>query len=218
VKLAVSQNHNTLLSKGEWKEAYALVVKGDTTPDDLLWTGNDTSVFSGSSVPLNTWAHVAMTINNDLTTFYMNGQVSGAANQDRGNAIDNTTAGVSIGREQYAGSMPAGRWFFNGRVDDVRIYERVLTQTEIQAAMVGEPAAAPGISSFSLEGSNFVIRGTNGMAGGTCFVLASTNVAAPLSNWTRVWTNTFDGTGSMSVTSTVSAGEAQRFYRLQLGP
>src|SRR4029079_9118382 len=51
VKLAVSQNHNTILSKGEWKEAYSLVVKGDTTPDDQLWTGNDTSVFSGSGVP-----------------------------------------------------------------------------------------------------------------------------------------------------------------------
>jgi hypothetical protein len=218
VKLAVSQNHNTILSKGEWKEAYALVVKGDTTPDDLLWTGNDTSVFSASSVPLNTWTHVAMTINNDLTTFYLNGQVSGAANQDRGNAIDNTATGVSIGREQYSGSMPAGRWFFNGRMDDVRIYERVLTQAEIQAAMVGEPPPAPGIGSFNLDGSSFVIRGTNGTVGATCFVLTSTNLGLPLSNWVRVWTNTFDGTGSMSVTSTVTAGEAQRFYRLQLGP
>src|SRR5262249_52821883 len=55
VKIAVSHNHNTLLSKGEWKEAYSLIVKGDTTPKDLLWTGNDTAIFSGEPVPTNVW-------------------------------------------------------------------------------------------------------------------------------------------------------------------
>src|SRR6185295_1497182 len=117
------------------KDAYSLVIKGDTTPANQLWTGNDTSVFSGSAIPLNTWTHVAVTINGDLTTFYVNGQVAGAANQDRGDAIDNTSTGVSIGREEYSGSLPAGRWFFNGKLDDIRIYNRALTQAEIQNAM-----------------------------------------------------------------------------------
>jgi len=147
VKLTASQNHNTILSKGEWKEAYALVVKGDTTPDDQLWTGNDTSVFSGAGVPLNTWTHVAVTINDDLTTFYINGQPAGAANQDRGNVLDNTATSVSVGREQYSGSLPAGRWFFNGRMDDVRIYERVLSQSEIQSVMVNSVNGAPEFAS-----------------------------------------------------------------------
>src|SRR5204862_253514 len=43
IKVALSHSHNTILSKGEWKEAYSLLVKGDTTPKDQLWTGNDTS-------------------------------------------------------------------------------------------------------------------------------------------------------------------------------
>jgi Concanavalin A-like lectin/glucanases superfamily/Putative Ig domain len=147
VKVAASQNHNTILSKGEWKEAYALVVKGDTAPKDQLWTGNDTSVFSTNGIPLNTWTHVAMTINGDLTTFYLNGQLSGSTNQDRGNALDNTATGVAIGREQYAGSLPAGRWFFNGQLDDLRIYERSLTRAELQSVMVNSANAAPSFTS-----------------------------------------------------------------------
>lgn len=218
VKLAVSQNHNTLLSKGEWKEAYALVVKGDTTPDDQLWTGNDTSVFSGTGVPLNVWTHVAMTINGDLTTFYLNGQVSAAANQDRGNVLDNTATGVSIGREQYSGSLPAGRWFFNGQLDDVRIYERVLPQAEIQNVMVGPPRTAPHIAGFVVSGASLVLSGTNGMPGGTYYVLTSTNVALPLVNWMRQATNAFDAAGGFAFTNVVAADAAQQFYLLQLAP
>jgi hypothetical protein len=219
VKLAVSQNHNTMLSKGEWKEAYALVVKGDTVPDDQLWTGNDTSVFSGNGVLLNTWTHVALTINNDLTTFYLNGQIGGAANQDRGNALDNTATGVSIGREQYSGSLPAGRWFFNGQLDDVRIYERVLLQAEIQSIMVGPPPMTqPRIAGVTMNGPDLVLSGTNGVPGGTYYVLTSTNVARPLLNWTRVATNAFAGDGGFSFTNPAAANAPQQFYLLQLAP
>jgi hypothetical protein len=147
VKVAVSHNHNTILSKGEWKDAYSLVIKGDTIPANLLWTGNDTGVFSGDPVPLNTWTHVAVTINGDLTSFYLNGQLSGATNQDRGNPIDNTSVDVCIGREQYSGSLPAGRWFFNGKLDDVRIYQRALSQAEIQSVMVDSVNSAPSFTS-----------------------------------------------------------------------
>lgn len=217
VKLAASQNHNTILSKGEWKEAYGLVVKGDTTPKDQLWTGNDTSVFSGAAVPLGNWTHVAVTINGDLTTFYLNGQVSGAVNQDRGNAIDNTTTGVSIGREQYAGSLPAGRWFFNGQLDDVRIYERVLTQAEIQSVLVGPPKTAPRFASFALSGSDLILRGTNGGPGEPFYLLTSTNVALPPSQWTLVATNFFDGNGNFQFTNAPGpTAESQQFYLLQL--
>lgn len=136
VLIDATKNHNCILSKGEWKEAYSLVVKGDTSPNNLLWTGNDTSVFSGNAVPVGVWTHVAVVIAGDLTTFFVNGQVSGTANQDRGSAIDNTSAPVCIGREQYSGSLPAGRWHFDGRVDDVRIYNVALTPEQVAELML----------------------------------------------------------------------------------
>jgi len=216
VKLAVSQNHNTILSKGEWKEAYSLVVKGDTTPDDQLWTGNDTSVFSGSSVPLKAWTHVAVTLDGDLTTFYMNGEVAGAANQDRGNAIDNTATGVSIGREQYAGSLPAGRWFFSGQMDDVRIYERALTQAEIQNIMIGSPSTQPRITSVLMSGATLILAGDHGPPGMTYRVLTNTNLTSPFAGWTQVATNQFDGNGSFSVGLAAMSGSESRFFTLQV--
>jgi Concanavalin A-like lectin/glucanases superfamily/Putative Ig domain len=144
VKVAVTHNHNTILSKGEWNQAYSLLVKGDTTPPNLLWTGNPTSVFSADPVPLGLWTHVAVTLNGSLTTFYINGQIDGATNQDRGNPIDQTTNDVCIGREQYSGDLPAGRWFFNGEMDDVRIYNVALTESQIQQIMSSAPPSFSG--------------------------------------------------------------------------
>jgi hypothetical protein len=217
VNMAVTHNHNTIVSKGEWKDAYSLVIKGDTTPANQLWTGNDTSVFSGSAIPLNTWTHAAVTINGDFTTFYINGQVAGTADQDRGNPIDNSLVGVSVGREQYSGSLPAGRWFFNGRIDDVRIYKRALSQTEIQSAMAGLPYPPPvRIKEVGLNGANLTLSGTNGIPGGQFYVLTSTNLTLPLLSWTRVATGQFNLDGTFSFADSLNIGVSQVYYRLQL--
>jgi hypothetical protein len=162
VKVAVNHNHNTILSKGEWKEAYALLIKGDTTPADLLWTGNDTSVFSGDPVPLNTWTHVAVVMDGALTTFYLNGQPSGAVNQDRGGAIDATGKDVCLGREQYDGALPAGRWFFNGWLDDVRIYDEALSAADVHGLALA--SAAPLVCALTVANDHLVLRWTGGLA------------------------------------------------------
>jgi hypothetical protein len=215
VKPAVTKSHNSIVTKGEWKDCYSLLIKGDTAPANLLWTGNDTSVFSGAAVPLGAWTHVAVAINNNLATFYINGQLSGAANQNRGNAIDNTTNHICVGREQYSGSLPVGRWFFNGLIDDVRIYRQALTQPEIQSIMYPPWVAAARISLVGMNGSNLILGGTNGMPGGMYYVLASTNLASPLSNWVPIATNFCNGDGTFTFTNPIPAGPVQ-FYRLQL--
>jgi autotransporter-associated beta strand protein len=74
----------------------------------------------------------------------------------------------------------------------------------------------PSITTASLSGSNFILNGTNGPAGQNYFLLSSTNVAAPVSNWTHESTNAFDGTGHFSITNVVSPGVPQKFYLLQV--
>ena len=218
VKIAVTKSHNSIVTKGEWKDAYSLVIKGDTSPVNLLWTGNDTSVFSGAAVPLNTWTHVAVTVYGDFANFYINGQLSGTVNQDRGNPIDNIATGVSIGREQYSGSLPAGRWFFNGQLDDVRIYERVLSEAEIQSVMVGTPPITrPRIAGVVVNGSNLIFSGTNGVPDATYYVLTSTNISLPRANWGPISTNQFDANGSFAFTNGLN-GQPRQFYLLLLAP
>jgi hypothetical protein len=77
-------------------------------------------------------------------------------------------------------------------------------------------ASQPVVSSTSISGGNFIFSGTNGPAGSNYVVLASTNIAAPLSSWTRLVTNAFDGTGAFHETNTIAPGPTQRFFLIQL--
>ena len=67
-----------------------------------------------------------------------------------------------------------------------------------------------------LNGAYLVFSGTNGTVGATYYVLSSTNVAAPLSAWTYISTNTFITGGAFSVTNAIVPGVPERFYILRL--
>jgi len=49
------------------------------------------------------------------------------------------------------------------------------------------------------------------------YLLTSTDVTKPRSQWTRVLTNNFDANGNLSLsTNVINPAEAQRFYILQM--
>ncbi len=75
--------------------------------------------------------------------------------------------------------------------------------------------AKPVIGSVSISGNGFVFAGTGGVANGNYYLLASTNLAAPVFNWTRLVTNQFDASGNFNFTNPVGIN-AQNFYMLQL--
>ena len=77
-------------------------------------------------------------------------------------------------------------------------------------------AAQPRFSALSLSGNNLVMSGSNGPPLQTYYVLASTNVALPIANWTSIATNAFDNTGKFTFTTAVNATLPQRFFVLQL--
>jgi hypothetical protein len=60
-----------------------------------------------------------------------------------------------------------------------------------------------------------VFRGSNGVPGWPYYLLASSNLALPASDWARVATNTFDINGSFLFTNGAGPGAGQ-FYLLQL--
>jgi endonuclease/exonuclease/phosphatase family metal-dependent hydrolase len=75
---------------------------------------------------------------------------------------------------------------------------------------------APAITNSVLVGTNLVFGGTGSNGGGTYYVLAATDIAAPLANWLRLATNTFDADGSFSVTNPVDPANGSQFLRLQV--
>jgi T5SS/PEP-CTERM-associated repeat protein len=71
-------------------------------------------------------------------------------------------------------------------------------------------------SSITLSGTNVIFNGSGGPSNATYWVLASTNVALPLANWTRILTNQFNAGGSFTFTNAVTPAVPQRFYLLQV--
>jgi hypothetical protein len=58
----------------------------------------------------------------------------------------------------------------------------------VEMDMSGQP---PVIGGISFSGTNIVITGTNGTAGANYYVLTTTNLLTPLTNWTILTTNQF---------------------------
>lgn len=83
-------------------------------------------------------------------------------------------------------------------------------------SVVSTVVPQPVINSTVVSGGNLIFSGTNGTASGTYYVLTSTDVATPLSNWTPIATNTFGPGGVFSVTNAIVPSTPKRFYVIQL--
>jgi hypothetical protein len=74
---------------------------------------------------------------------------------------------------------------------------------------------APGFASIHLAGTNVVLNATNGFVGGTYYVLTSTNLATPLSQWLSVSTNVLGATGNFVLNAT-NANLPHQFFLLRV--
>jgi Concanavalin A-like lectin/glucanases superfamily/Domain of unknown function (DUF1929)/Bacterial Ig domain len=87
--------------------------------------GSDAGASAGSALPLNTWSHLAGSYDGSTLRLYVNGvQV---ATQPVTGALVSSTAPLRIGGNSVWGE------YFSGLIDDVRVYNRALTPTEIQS-------------------------------------------------------------------------------------
>ena len=73
-------------------------------------------------IPTNVWQHWVLTFNGKSTAFYTNGVFAGGENKSMNLRQSKTT--LYIGGDFY---------FLNGDIDDVRIYNRALPDTEVKA-------------------------------------------------------------------------------------
>jgi autotransporter-associated beta strand protein len=73
----------------------------------------------------------------------------------------------------------------------------------------------PEFQTASLTGTNLILGGTNGIVGMPYYLLTSTNITLPLTDWTRLQTNVFGPGGSFSNSVPVEPEEPSRFHQLQ---
>jgi fibronectin type 3 domain-containing protein len=90
--------------------------------------GSTLTVEAPTAIPVGTWTYVSVTYAGSTMRLYVNG--TEVASRDVGSgSIPASTNPLWIG-----GNQPFGE-YFEGRIDEVRVYNRALTQAEIQADM-----------------------------------------------------------------------------------
>ena len=89
--------------------------------------GGERNVVGTAQLPLDVWTHLAVTYDGGSLKLYVNG--TQAASTTVGGSISVSTGALTIG-----GNTVWSEWF-QGRIDDMRIYNRALSVTEIQADM-----------------------------------------------------------------------------------
>ena len=126
-----------------------------------------------SAFPANSWVHLAATYNGSTLILYLNG--SPVVTRAITGAIVTSSQPLRIG-----GAAPYVGENFAGRIDEVRIYNRALTASEIQTDM-GTPigsaqsAASSGPGSGTAVGIHFVGTGTSMGAAESAGVLPTTH-------------------------------------------
>jgi hypothetical protein len=121
--------------------------------------------------------------------------------------ISYTSLNGSFAANFTRGSLPPG--FSASLVNDSALHR-------IDLVIAPSSLVTPSFSAFSLSGSNQVFSGTNGLAKGTYCVLASTNIALPLAQWTPIATNVFDSSGNFNFTNAINPNVPGQFYLLQI--
>ena len=126
---------------------YELLIRGDMAIEwDIATEGCGTSV---NAIPLNTYSHVVAVFDdaNNLASIYINGKLI-ASNTVNG-SITAGNAAFSIGRRCDGNYFAAS---FQGNLDEIRVYNRALSQTEINLLYNGISIQSPQ-SGFLLSGS-----------------------------------------------------------------
>jgi hypothetical protein len=108
--------------------AYGLyATDGAGKPLGQVNIGGEQNVLGASAPPLNTWTHLAVSYDGAALRLYVNGVL--AATKPLTGAIAGSTGALRIGGNSVWGE------YFSGLIDEVRVYNRALTATQIQTDM-----------------------------------------------------------------------------------
>ena len=92
-----------------------------------------------------------------------------------------------------------------------------IVNSSVDLVFVSSPTAPPAFAAVSTtSGTNFLFNVTNGIPNWPCYILGTTNLTLPLSQWPCVATNVFDSNGNFTFTNSYQTTSPQQFYLLQV--
>ncbi|HEY5911811.1 MAG TPA: autotransporter-associated beta strand repeat-containing protein [Verrucomicrobiae bacterium] len=213
----ISVYGGTLAGFGPIAERVTIAAGGTLSPGDPTST-------PGTTLNINNSLSLAGTTVMDITkigsNFSSSDQIAGVTSLTLGGTLqvilagDPLAVGDSIklfGFNSASGSFAS---IFPARAGTNLVWD--VSQLAVDGTLkVAEAPAEIGIGSITSSGSDVIIRGDGGPAGGTYYVLSSTNLALPAA-WVPVATNLFDDSGAFAWTNAIETTSPQRFFRLQL--
>lgn len=132
IKPTTLNSYQQIISKfgtsGQWAYQYGLAPTGQLRVD-ISGDGStyDNMVTTSAPITADTWQHVAMTYNAGNVVLYVDGTAVLTDTITPTSIYASGNTSVSIGRD------PVPTQYFNGEIDDARIYNRALTAAEIKA-------------------------------------------------------------------------------------
>jgi concanavalin A-like lectin/glucanase superfamily protein/fibronectin type III domain protein len=110
-------------------------------------------LWSNGATPLNTWTHVLCTVSVNAVAMYLNGQPAG--NGIRSGEPGTAPDPLTFGHAGYHGFWP-------GQLDDIRIYNRALSMSEVAylAAGNGPPVAPTALASTAASAQTVSVTWT----------------------------------------------------------
>ena len=202
---SVTVNGGTLAGTGTIKAAVVIGADGTLAP--------------GSSIGTLTISNTLMLNGTTVMEVAHSGadQVAGLTSVAFGGTLRIVVAGPLKGGEVFklfeAGSYSGDFAIYDMPVFDPPLYWDTSSLLSNGILRVG---GVPQIGSVSLSGGNLVMSGTGGPINGNYYVLASTNAALPVAEWTRLSTDQFDSNGNFNSTNAVNASLPTQFFMLQV--
>ena len=156
-----TNNWQSIICKGETNSMaspYALLIRSNK----IALLLNRTECYGSISVPINEWVHIAATWDSETVKYYINGELD--PNQDSFAGTLNTfDEDLIIGKD-----APGNVEWFEGRLDDIKIFNSGLSDSDIENIFLGSTNAVnfsadpvSGFIPFEVNFTNLTENSTN---------------------------------------------------------
>ena len=195
--MATASPRNIAMKEGLTDLSYALYASDATSrPKSIINTGSgDLGTAGTAQLPANVWSHLATTFDGSTHRLFVNGVL--VASVSAAGTLVQTSGPFRIG-----GNSLLGEWF-SGAIDDMRVYDRALSTTELQSDMntaVAPPPTdtTPPTVAITTPVNGATVSGTVGVVATASddvgvasvqFLLNGVNIGAPVTAapYTVVW-------------------------------
>jgi len=134
--------NNIILKEASGSLRYGLYANSDTNgPSSYINNGSDRDASDPARLALNQWTHLAGTYDGKVHRLYLNGVE--VANSAQSGLIQQSSGVLRIGGNSVWGE------YFKGYIDEVRIYNRALTASEVNVNLATAVTAATTATAMS---------------------------------------------------------------------